>query len=313
MKKYLGVILIALSLLFIPNVYAISVDTTYDYCERDATNNYGVNKKWEMNMNRNYRAQKTPCVDTSLKIYDYANIIDDDDEYKLKGLIDNYIEETKSDLVIITVEDYYYRDEDHEDFVADFYDYNDFGLDFDHYSGTVIIRNNNPSDRYYNIYTFGDAQLYYYGSRTETILDEIYDDISGNNYYSGFSTMISELQKYHRRGIPFNHRRDSLDEWGYYKRGFYPPIILAALISGIISAIYVGVLKGKHKTVRRETKADDYLDLSTINYKRRENNYVNSVTTSVVMSSSSGSGGHSGGHSHGSSGGGHSSGGGRHG
>lgn len=312
MKKFLYTILICLSLLFIPNVYAISVDTTYDYCERTQQNNFGVNKKWEMNVNRNNKAQQTPCVDTSQKIYDYAKIIDDDSEYKLKSMIDDYIKETKSDLVIITVDDYYYRDEEHEDFVADFYDYNDFGIDFDHYSGTVIIRNNSLSNRYYNIYTFGDAQLYYSGSRTERVLDAIYDDISNDRYLDGFSSMITMLKDYHKKGIPFNHRHDSLDEWGYYKRGFYPPILIALIISIVVSVIYVSIQKGKHKTIKKETKADNYLDLSTINYKRRENNFVNSITTSVAVSSSSG-GSSGGGHSRGSSGGGHSSGGGRHG
>lgn len=313
MKKYLSLLLILMCVLFIPSVYAVEVDDTYNYCERNMDNNYGVNKKWRMTTQRKFKAQAMPCVDTTQKIYDYANILTDDEEAALKEQIYEYISETKSDLIIVTVDSYYYQDSENEDFAADFYDYNDFGIDFDHYSGTVLLRNVNISDPYYNIYTFGDAQLYFYGYRTENTLDVIYDDLHSGYYYNGFSRFISKFKTYHKNGIPYSNKNDYLDDDGFYHKGFRPPFIICTVASFIVSLITVLVLKGKHKTVKKETKADDYLDFDSVKYTKRENNFLNTITTSVVMSSSSGGSGGGGGHSHGSSGGGHSSGGGRHG
>lgn len=63
------------------------------------------------------------------------------------------------DMVILTI-DLPYDDEQIEDYAADFYDYNDFGIDFDLYSGIIIVRNINSFNRYFNIYTFGLMHSY---------------------------------------------------------------------------------------------------------------------------------------------------------
>ena len=65
------------------------------------------------------------------------------------------------EMVFVSIDMPYNYDSKNEEFAADFYDYNDFGLNFDKYNGILLLRNNYSSDRYYDIYTFGDAQLYF--------------------------------------------------------------------------------------------------------------------------------------------------------
>ncbi len=49
-----------------------------------------------------------------------------------------------------------------------------FGLDDEYYSGVLLLRNTYESNPYFNIYTFGEAQLYFTYERLENVLDDIY-------------------------------------------------------------------------------------------------------------------------------------------
>ena len=57
-------------------------------------------------------------------------------------------------MVILTIDEKL-LDSEIEDYAADFYDYNDFGLNFPKYSGIILIINMNSFNRFFNIYTFG--------------------------------------------------------------------------------------------------------------------------------------------------------------
>mgnify|MGYP002859911739 CR=1 FL=1 len=71
-----------------------------------------------------YKVHAVETVDSSLKIYDYGELLTDEEEVYLKGLIDEYIEKYDMDLVIVTKKDYY---GDMKRYAQDFYDYNTFG------------------------------------------------------------------------------------------------------------------------------------------------------------------------------------------
>lgn len=304
-SKYLLLFIILFSL------FSINVNATTVTFTRDANNNYGVNKKWTINENNKDNVMRTPLVDASKKIYDYANIITDEEEEKLYNSIMDFRKKYNTEVVILTVKESYYSDSKNEELASDFYDYNDFGIDFSKYDGILIYRNAYEADPYYDIYTFGDAQLYFNSYRYDQVLDDVYNDLHNGNYYRGFSMFLDYFNNYYEDGVAMKDYY--VDDMGYLQEKFVPPFLLATIISGVVTAIVVTILVRKNKMVIQATNADIYLDMSSVNYRRRDNIFVNSRTTSYTTSSSSG--GHSGGggsHS-GSSGGGHSSGGGRHG
>lgn len=272
----------------------------------------GVNKNFEITDDNLNNVLNTPRVDADDKIYDFANILDDDTKNELYEDIQDFIEYTNMDMVILTT-NLPYSDSQIEDYTADFYDYNDFGINFDKYSGIIIVRNTNSYNKFFNIYTFGDAQLYYPFERCENILDTIYYDIRNENYLSGFRTFIVESKKYYDYGIPYDYRNYYVDEMGYLKEKYTIPFLGAFIFSSIMTLIIMLVMIHKNKMVKKATKATIYLDESSVNYTKVEDRFVNTYTTSYTTSSSSGGSG-GGGHSHsGSSGGGHGGGGGRHG
>lgn len=315
MRKYL---LIIISLLAFVGTPVFAEVKTYDRSDYD---NHGVKKNIQINDNNISNVYETALVDASEKIYDFADILTDEEELSLREFAMEFINKSKMDVVILTINKSYNSDYENENIAADFYDYNDFGINFKNYSGILLLRNANPLDPYYNMYTFGDAQMYYDYSRMDYILDYIGDDIGDRNYYDAFHDFINEVDFYYQTGKSDVYKDYYVDSNGYLHKRFIPPILPALLVSSFVTIIVITILVKRNKLVRKPTRADEYLDVNSINYTEKTDHFKNAVTTSYVVSSSSGSSGGSssshhssggGSHSHGSSGMGHSSGGGRH-
>ena len=313
-KKILIGLLMSILLLNITPVFAST--KTFNRNEMD---NYGVSKKWKITSNNKNNILRTPAIDASEKIYDFAEILTEEEETTLKEKVDEFIEKTNFDIAIVTADFTYYSDSENEDYAADFYDYNDFGIDYEKYSGVVFFRNANPSDPYYGLYTFGNAQLYFDNNRVNSILDAVYSRISSKEYEEGITSIINQLIYYYDSGKSKSMDNYTVDENGYLKEIFVAPISTALFMAVIFTIIIIVVLVEKNKMVRKATEAGEYLNKRFTKITKREDKLINSHTSSYTRSSSSDGGGFSGGggfggfsSSSGSSGGGHG-GGGRHG
>lgn len=306
MKKILLTIIMFLVLL--TPIYAEERGSNSDGYVRNETNNYGVSKNISVNSNNMNDVLKTPYVDSSKKIYDFANILTNEEEYELKSLIDNIIKTTGLDFVFVSVDMYYYDDDENEKYAQDFYDYNDFGLNNDKNGGIVLYRNVYSSNPYYvSVYT-GEAQLYCNEKCSDYILDEIYDNFHSGSYKNGIIQFINLFNTYYNKG--YDKDKYYIDENGSLVEkkslNFIPSII-----SGALATIFgmFGLVK-KNKMVKKASNANDYLVKSSVEYINKSDVMVSTITTHHRISSDSGSGGsHSG---FGSSGVGHISGG-RHG
>lgn len=309
MKKILYTILCCFLLISVCNADV----KTYD---RYALDNYGVNKKWQITNSNKTNVLNTHAVDASEKIYDFSDILSESDEYYLKGLIDDFYETTGFDLVILTESFYNLDDDDNGDYAQDFYDYNDFGIDDEYYSGVVILRNTYPGYPWYGVYSFGEAQYYYPAehadNRLNYTLDDVYNDMVSGNYKYAMEQIITDLTNYYRQGKEHGMEDYSLDSDGMliYTPTYHPPIFIALIASLIITWIYIGSKVKKNKMVFLPRYAHDYLDKGSLMYVNKSDILYDSRTTHYTVSSSS-SGGGGGGYSssRGSSGGGRSGGG----
>lgn len=272
----------------------------------------GVNKKWIIGENNIANVKRTPRVNAEEKIYDFAEVLTSEEEQELYQKISEYIEKTNMDMVILTINEEF-SDSAIEDYAADFYDYNDFGLNFEKYSGIILVRNINSYNRFFNIYTFGNAQLYYDYYTCEDILDEIYDDLKNDRYLDGFNTFISSATQYYSKG---SNQDYYVDDDGYIHKNpptYNPPIWIAFYSSVLVTLVTMIILIKKNKMVKSETHASEYIDRGSIKYNKQIDKFLHSHTSSYTVSSGSGSGSGSGFSHSGSSGGGHGGGGGRHG
>ncbi len=308
MKILKKLILIALCIFINTKIVSASTETR----ERTEENNYGINKKLPHANITN--AKKIPFVNANEKIYDYADILTDEEEKKVYESINKFIKETHMDMVFVSIDEKYTHKQV-EDYACDFYGYNDFGIDFESYSGLILIRNNNTyadGKKYYYIATTGLARLYYAdGGRLENILDDIYDDFVSDNYLEGIKKFANESISYYQKG--YDHKYKTIftkevyiDENGNINAKPYIPIIIRVAGSSIITLITILILVSKNKMVRKAVKANEYLDKGSINYTQSMDQFVRSHTTHYTTSSSSGGGGSSHG---GSSGFGHGGGG----
>ena len=285
--------------------------TTYN---REELKNYGVNKKWNINTNNKDNILKTYAVDSNQKIYDFSNILTDEEEQKLTDRMKKFTEKYKIDIVILTDNYQYTEDAQNTTFATDFYDYNDFGINYEKYDGVMLFRNTYEQNPYFDAYSFGNAQLYFYDTRLSNTLDYIYDDIHSKAYYSGFNKFIDKMEEYYNEGKLTDYY---VDESGFLQKqktaSYYLKMIgLSMLIALVITGIIIYILIKKNKMVLKATKATVYMNKEKSKITNVQDNFITSNTTSYVISSDTSSGG---GHSSsgGSSGGGFSSGGGRHG
>lgn len=309
MRNKLKIFLIIM--MFFSGMINCSASTkTYD---RNSLPNYGVKKNWKITEYNKEKILSTPAVDASEKVYDYANILTEDEENILKEKIDKFISETNLDMAIVIPSFTYSNDSENEDYAANFYDYNDFGMGNEKNSGVLFLRNANPKDPYFNIYTFGDAQLYYDYNRLESVLDKVYPDISSKNYLSGFTDFIDEMTRYYKAGISKSLDNYKVNKNGYLKEKFRIPWFEVIGASALLTIIILVVLVKKNKMIMKASDATEYLDRKSFTINEKRDKFINSHISSYTMSSSSSSGGGGISSSSGSSGGGHSSGGGRHG
>ena len=311
-KKLFTLILLIITFLLTTPVFAST--KTFD---RETLDNLGVNKNWNITDSNKDNILRTPAVDASEKIYDFADILTDDEEQEIKARIDKFIDKTNMDMVIVTDQFAYSRDSENEDYAADFYDYNDFGLNFENNSGILFLRNKNESDPYYDMYTFGNAQLYFINTRYDDILDSIYPDISTGKYLTGLMSFIEKTESYVLQGIPKAMEEYYVDDYGFLQR--YPakyhfPWTISIIISLVITIIIMSILIHKNKMVKKAYEASEYLKKGSVDINNRKNQFITSTISSYKISSDSGGSGGGGGFSShmGSSGGGHT-GGGRHG
>jgi len=299
-------------------LFSINVCASTNLLERTEENNWGVRKRIELTDTRLNIIRNTKYVNANEKIYDFSSILSEDDEVKIKEYVDKFINATGMDFVVLTDSVPYSYDERNAEYAVDFYDYNDFGLDYNKYSGVILFRNTYESDPYYGLYTTGYAQQYFPVERYDPILDDIYPYFKSKKYVEGIRIVVDELINYYNLGIPNEYSDSYLDENGnlIVKAHYEPPYLIVGIISFVITSIVIGVLVFKNKMVYKAKDANQYLDANSIKYSKKESHLVSTHTTSrYIPPSDSGGGSFGGGSSHsfsGSSGIGHG-GGGRHG
>lgn len=271
--------------------------------------NLGVNKKWNITSKNESNVRKTPYVKNSKEyIYDFSDIYTPEEEEKMRKEIEEFRNKYNIEVIILTYNLPYSNDSANETFATDFYDYNDFGLDFgSFYDGVLFFRNTYDRDPYFDMYSFGEAQLYYTPDRLSSTLDFIYDDVHNARYYQAFKLMMNRLNIYHKEGKINGYKINEKN--GGLEKVFSPNIFLIVVGSIIITALYISHNVKKNQMIRLRFDAKPYVE--NMNVTDKTDTFLTTYTTHWTESSSSGGGG---GHSSfGSSGGGHSSGGGRHG
>ena len=319
MKKKLLFLFFVLFLLITPVFASTNTNT------RTEENNYLLNDWVQVTEKSLVNIMATPAVNADEKIYDFANLFDEEEEKDLYDRVLSYSSKTNYDFAIVTI--------DHNPvtssfegysgcmtqtgndslmakscvFADNFYDFNDFGTG-DHRDGLLLLIDMDTRSVYISTARGdGSATAYkmYDDNRIDVILDDIYGYLSEREYYVGAKKTIEKLEFYYDQGYPKPGEGKVV-----HKRTMKDNIFMALGGSFVLTLIIILIMISKNKMVKTALTASSNLDASTKDIKLLGDMLISTHTSKTRISSDSSSGG--GGSFHSSSGGGSHGGGGHH-
>lgn len=259
-------------------------------CLRTDTN-LQVRDKFNLGSNKE-DILSTPCVDDMDKIYDFADLLTNEEEENLFNLVNNYITNTSYDLAIVLINENPKADE--VSYADDFYDYNLFGKNETRDGSLILIDMDN---RRIYISTTGYAIKMYDDKRIDYILDSGFDNLKNEEYYECLSKMVQEMQDEFDLGYPDSNKNMEIDSNGdpiYIK---YVPYKVIVLISSIITLIVSLILYFKTRLKIKVGSTVSYLKNANITLKEDKFITASTTRTRIVSDISSSGSSHGGGSS----------------
>lgn len=260
-----------------------------------------------------YAENKTPSVDKSIKVYDYADLYTDEEEQLLALRVNEFIEKSKLDLVVVTISENPYGsyDSDITEYADDFYDYNDFGFNSSKDGLLVLIDMDNRAPA---ISTSGLAIKYYDDERINEILESNYYNLTTEKYYDAMFGMVEVIDNYFDKGVPKSNEylciKDNGDPYDCTPKSVN--WLITSIGSVVITIITLVITLTRYKKVHLATQADSYLTDFVMGESKDQ--FVSTFTNRIPKPKDTGGSGRIGGSSthHGSSGHSHGGGVGRH-
>lgn len=291
MKK-IFVLFISLFLLVLP-VYAST--NTYSRTTTDLK----VPKKIKYKSSMEHNVLLTPSVNANEKIYDFAELLTEEEEKQLYDKVKEFIANTNLDLAIVTINTNV--KDSTQDYADDFYDYNDFSID-----GLAFVID--MQNRIFYISTAGKAMLYYDDYRIEYILSALDQEMYNHEYFNACNTLISQLTEYYNHGFSDNADKYVVIGTQIYRK---TPYLLLSIIAVVSATIGTLILALRNKKIKLATNSNDYFDNKSFEITKDTKEFISSNTSRVyIPPADSGGGGSSGGGFHsGSSGASHGGGG----
>ena len=291
MKK-IFVLFISLFLLVLP-VYAST--NTYSRTTTDLK----VPKKIKYKSSMEHNVLLTPSVNANEKIYDFAELLTEEEEKQLYDKVKEFIANTNLDLAIVTINTNV-KDSTQE-YADDFYDYNDFSID-----GLAFVID--MQNRIFYISTAGKAMLYYDDYRIEYILSALDQEMYNHEYFYACNTLISQLTEYYNHGFSDNADKYVVIGTQIYRK---TPYLLLSIIAVVSATIGTLILALRNKKIKLATNSNDYFDNKSFEITKDTKEFISSNTSRVYIppADSDGGGSSGGGFHSGSSGSSHGGGG----
>lgn len=278
MRKSLFFIITLVICCFSFNVFA---EQSYEVRTED---NLGVPSYIQVTEDNKDDILSTPLVDSSLKVYDFADTFSEDEKNDLYDKVTEFIEKYNMDMVIVTINEN--PKSSAKAYAQDFYDYNTFGTNDTHDGILFLI---DFSVRNVQIVTTGYAIQVYSDLRIDSILDDVFEYMS-SDYYEAALAFVESASTYAELG-PGSGGSPKLTGLDKLRVLPWMGILIFAVISTII---VVGIIVYNHKMVRKATSSRQFLVKDSLQINLIKETFLGTTvhkTARVQNDSSSGGGG----------------------
>ena len=224
----------------------------------------------------------TPAINASEKIYDFAEILTENEEKKLYKNIKHFIKETDIDLVIVTIKENVKglandtANTRMKLYAHDFYNYNDFKK-----NGLLLLIDMHVGGIY--MVTEGRAVELFPNSRMNPILKNVYNKVSKKEYFSACNGFITSVSDFVNIGLPGDDDEHIIDDDGNVVDDVFGNILWMFLISFVVSGIVVGVMINSYKEQKLNKISKDYLNRDSINITTISDFYLGSKTKRAFL------------------------------
>ena len=200
----------------------------------------------------------------SNRVIDGAGLLSSFEEQDLEEDLAKWCDEHQFDIVIVTNENNM-TDAQVQAYADNFFDYNGYGYG-ENYDGCVLVVD--MASRYVHIGTSGYAATVITDYGIDRILDDVIEYLSDDDPYGafadGFFGDVKWMYGSAEDGEPYDEWSPSSSDpaaWG----GLFGIALIPGAISGLIAA---RIQKGKLKTIRRRTEAQNYVRRGSLNMYR---------------------------------------------
>ena len=271
-----------------------------------------------------YAEDRYRGVDIEEKIYDYADLLTEEEENTIYEECERLIDCYGYDVFVVTIDENNVPETSGDrslTFLEDFGDENGFGSGEEQNYVAFLI---DMDERQYSLDIKGDTCFLIYSDEVQNdILDDIYYDMKNGDYYSAVWTFLDDVDERGTRQV--SGFVGTAEEYAAYQKEQMVKDFIWSLVSGLFFSLLIGAVVGgivvltkrsKSKTVHIAGNASGYVEEGSYRLTENRDQFIRRYqTTRVIQTSSGGGGSHSGGShhttTHRSSGGSHHSGGSR--
>jgi len=203
----------------------------------------------------------TYAVSDKQRIYDFAELLTDEEVEKLESLAEKYSHKRETDFVMITVQD---SEQDMETYMDDFYD--EEGLGYDQAHGNTALLGLDMSERDVVLMGFKKAETYLDPNRLTQIREKITSLLSDRDYFSAFEAYISLSAKYMKFKPGVNPENPLYNTW-------------IQLVIAIGMAAFIVWMMARSVEPKMETTSRTYQDTERTKIIKKRDRYIRRTVT----------------------------------
>ena len=210
-------------------------------------------------------SSKIYAFDNSIKLYDYAQVFNNNEEKIIKDNLNNFVSKSNSDIVIVSVK--FYQFNNVEEYSDAFYTKNNFKTD-----GVIFIIDLKSKEKYF-IKGYGSLKENFTPDVVNKIIDEIKKE---DNYFDKSISFINNAYKANdiKSSMMLNNKKKGLLDY------FVKYMILSLLIPTIITFVLYIINYYKLKRFNTKNNILKYAYLIDLDITNKEDEFISTNTVS---------------------------------